>query len=72
MALFWPRLEDDTMLMVVAFLLLVAVPVHASVVGLGHWHTATPGTVDTALLERGAFWLLGAVLAIAVSQALQA
>lgn len=72
MSLLWVRLANDTMLLLVAFLLLVALPAHAFVVGFGHRHTAAPGTVDTALLKRGAIWLLSAVLAIGVSQALQA
>lgn len=72
MSLLWVRLANDTMLLLVAFLLLVALPAHAFVVGFGHRDTAAPGTVDTALLKRGAIWLLSAVLAIGVSQALQA
>ena len=72
MSLLWVRLANDTMLLLVAFLLLVALPAHAFVVGFGHRHTAALGTVDTALLKRGVVWLLAAVLAIGVSQALQA
>ncbi|TDK31010.1 hypothetical protein E2F49_11805 [Luteimonas terrae] len=71
MSLLWVRLANDTMLLLVAFLLLVALPAHAFVVGFGHRHAATPGAVDTALLKRGAVWLLSAVLAIGVTQALQ-
>lgn len=71
MSLLWVRLPTDTMLLLVAFLLLVALPAHAFVVGFGHQHVATPGAVDTALLKRGAVWLLSAMLAIGVTQALQ-
>jgi len=72
MSLLWVRLPTDTMLLLVAFLLLVALPAHAFVVGFGHQYMAAPGVVDTALLKRGVVWLLAAVLAIGVSQALQA
>lgn len=72
MSLLWVRLANDTMLLLVAFLLLVALPAHAFVVGFGHRHTTTADSVDSALLKRGVVWLLAAVLAIGVSQALQA
>ena len=71
MSVFWVRLADDTMLMVVAFLLAVALPAHAFVVGFGPDRRATAGTVDTALLKRGVVWLLSAALAIGASQALR-
>ena len=70
MSVFWLRLADDTTLMIVAFLLAVALPAHAFVVGFGPNRMATAGTVDTALLKRGVVWLLSAALAIAVTQAL--
>ncbi|WP_394002683.1 hypothetical protein ACF3M1_17040 [Luteimonas sp. WGS1318] len=70
MSAFWLRLADDTMLMIVAFLLAVALPAHAFVVGFGPNQMATAGTLDTALLKRGAIWLLSAGLAIGVTQAL--
>lgn len=71
MSAFWLRLANDTMLLVVAFLLVVALPAHAFVVGLGHSQTANAGTVDTALLKRVVAWLLSAALAIGVTQALR-
>ena len=70
MSLLWARLANDTMLLLVAFLLLVALPAHAFVVGFGHRHAATPGAVDAALLKRGLLWLLCAVVAVLVTQAL--
>lgn len=70
MSLFWVQLADDTMLMIVAFLLAVALPAHAFVVGFGSNRTATAGTMDTALLMRGTVWLLSAAAAIGVTQAL--
>lgn len=71
MSLFWVQLADDTMLMVVAFLLAVALPAHAFVVGFGPDRGATAGTVDAALFKRGVVWLLSAALAIGASQALR-
>lgn len=70
MSTLWVRLANDTMPLLVAFLLLVALPAHAFVVGFGHRQTATPGTVDTALLQRGVTWLIAAAVAIGVMQAL--
>ena len=71
MSVFWLRLADDTMLMVVAFLLAVALPAHAFVVGFGPNQTVGGGAVDKALLTRGVVWLLSAALAIGVMQALR-
>jgi len=71
MSLFWVQLADDTMLMIVAFLLAVALPAHAFVVGFAPNRMATAGSVDTALLTRGAVWLLSAAVAIGVTQALR-
>lgn len=70
MSLFWSRLADDTMLLIVAFLLCVALPAHAFVVGFGQAHASNTGKVETALLKRGGIWLVSAILAIGVTQAL--
>ncbi|MFL6586663.1 MAG: hypothetical protein ACJ8GV_07215 [Luteimonas sp.] len=71
MSVFWLRLADDTMLMVVAFLLAVALPAHAFVVGFGPNQAVGGGAVDKAFLTRGLVWLLSAALAIGVTQALR-
>jgi len=67
----WLRLANDTMLLVVAFLLIVALPAHAFVVGFGHNQMANARTVDTALLKRAGAWLFSAALAIGATQALR-
>lgn len=71
MPIFWMRLVDDTMLLLVAFLLVVALPAHALVVGFGPQQSANARTVDTALLKRAVVWLLAAALAMGVTQALR-
>jgi len=71
MPIFWVRLADDTMLLLVAFLLVVALPAHALVVGFGPQQSANARTVDTALLKRAVVWLLAAALAMGVTQALR-
>lgn len=71
MPLLWSRLASDSTALVVAFLLVVALPAHAFVAGFGWQHTASK-TLDTALLKRVGAWLLSAVVATAISQALNA
>jgi len=66
----WRWLAADSMLLVVAFLVVVALPAHAFVVGLGRGQTSSGGTVDTALLKRVTAWLVAAVAATIVSRAL--
>lgn len=68
----WLRFADDTMLLVVAFLLVVALPAHAFVVGFERNLATSPRTVDTAMLKRVGAWLLSATLAIGVAHALRA
>jgi hypothetical protein len=58
------------MFLVVAFLVVVALPAHAFVVGFGRNHAANAKTIDTALLKRVGAWLVSAVAAIAIAQAL--
>lgn len=66
----WPHLGDDTLNWIVAFLLVVALPAHAFVVGFGQSPTTAAGTADTALLKRVAIWLVSAIVPVAVMQAL--
>ena len=72
MPLLWQRLANDSMSLVIAFLVVVALPAHAFVVGFGRNQTADPRTVDTALLKRVGAWLLSAAATAAVTQALHA
>lgn len=69
--LLWPLLGEpagsDTINLLVATVLLVALPVHAFVVGFGA-RPGGPGGVDRALLVRTAVWLAaaaGAALVVA-------
>ncbi|WP_372017234.1 hypothetical protein [Pseudoxanthomonas sp. 10H] len=67
----WPRLGDDTLDWILAFLLVVALPAHALVVGFGPPRDpACRAGLDAALLKRVAAWLLAALATIAVRQAL--
>jgi hypothetical protein len=70
MPLLWSRLAADSTALVVAFLLIVALPAHALVAGFGWQHRAGT-TLDSALLKRVGAWLLSAVIATAIAQALQ-
>ncbi len=65
LSVFWQA--DDTLLLIVAFLLAVALPAHAFVVGFGPTASARAG-VDAALLTRVVVWLVAAGLAIGVVQ----
>lgn len=70
-ALAWPHLwsryggagSAGSVELVVATLLVIALPAHAFVVGFGRSTTAAPGTVDMALLKRVGTWL-GAAIAV--------
>lgn len=72
MPLLWLHLANDSISLVVAFLLVVVLPAHAFAVGFGRNQAADPRTVDTALLKRGGVWLLSAIIAAAVTQFLPA
>lgn len=66
MPLLWPRLGDDTLDWILAFLLVIALPAHALVVGFhAPRESAARGAPDTALLKRVAAWLLAALAAAA-------
>jgi hypothetical protein len=59
--------------LVVATLLVIALPAHAFVVGFGRGFSSGDGrTLDTALLKRIGAWLAAAVLTAAVIGVLQA
>lgn len=79
-ALVWPMLwakfggssASGSMELVVSTLLVIALPAHAFVVGIGQGQSAGPRTLDTALLKRIAAWLLAAVATVAASAAYRA
>lgn len=71
MPLLWSRLASDSTYLIIAFLLVVALPAHAFVAGFGWQHRAGT-TLDTALLKRVGAWLAAALVAAFVSQAIQA
>lgn len=70
MPLLWPHLGEDSLTWIAAFLLVIALPAHACVVGFGRQRAADAGTMDRALLTRVGAWLLAAVLAAALVQVL--
>lgn len=72
MPMLWNRLAGDSMMLVLAFLLVVALPAHALVVGFGRNQTADARTLDTALLKRVGAWLLTAVASTVIAQAVRA
>jgi hypothetical protein len=71
MPLLWARLASDSAYLIIAFLLVVALPAHALVAGFG-WQQRAGAALDTALLKRIGAWLLSAVLAAGVSQLVNA
>ena len=79
-ALAWPWLwarfggpgESGSFELVVATLLLIALPAHALVVGFGRSASSQGRTVDTALLKRIGAWLAAAVITAAVTAAMPA
>lgn len=67
MPLIWPRLGDETLNWVFAFLLVIALPMHVLVVGFNQSRDpAGKGGVDAALIKRVAVWLATAVAAVAL------
>jgi hypothetical protein len=56
--------------LIVATLLVVALPAHAFVVGFGRSQVADRGSLDTALLKRIGAWLGTAILAAVMGAAL--
>ena len=71
MPVLWSRLATESTSLVVAFLLVVAVPAHAFVVNFGQNQTTNASMVDTALLKRVGAWLLSAVVAVGIVQAVR-
>lgn len=72
MPVLWSRLATEGTSLVIAFLLVVALPAHAFVLGFGRNHAADARAVDTALLKRVGAWLLSAGVAAVIVQALRA
>ena len=72
MPILWARFSNDSTSLVVAFLLVVALPAHAFVVGFSRAQAASTRTVDTALLKRVGAWLLAAAVAMTIAQAVRA
>ena len=68
----WGRLANDSVWLTLAFLLVVAAPAHALVVGFGREQAAGPAAVDTALLKRIGAWLGATGVAVAVTWVLRA
>lgn len=52
--------------LVIATLLVIALPAHALVVGFARPQASAPGAVDTALLKRVGAWLAAAIVATGV------
>lgn len=72
MPILWGRYGDDSLYLVLAFLVVVAVPAHAFVLGFARSPAANPGTIDTALLKRVGAWLAAAVIAMVMAQVVRA
>lgn len=66
MPILWPKLIDEGASLVIAFLIFVAFPAHAFVVGFGRNMAAKQGTVDIELLKRVGAWLGAALLAMVI------
>lgn len=75
-AIAWPHLwsrfggagSAGSVELVIATLLVIALPAHAFVVGFGRSATAAPGAIDIALLKRVGTWL-GAAIAVTLVRA---
>jgi hypothetical protein len=72
MPVLWARLGNDSLWLMLAFLLVVALPAHAFVVGFGRSAAAGPATLDTALLKRTGAWLGASALVLAIMWILRA
>ena len=58
--------------MVVAFLLAVALPAHAFVIGFGRSQIPNARTLDTALLKRIGAWLAAAAATVVIAEVFRA
>ena len=72
MPILWSRFGSESMSLVLAFLIVVALPAHAFVVGFSRSQPVDSRNLDSALLKRVGAWLASAVAAIAVAQVLGA
>lgn len=70
MPLIWPKLGDETLNWVFAFLLVIALPMHVLVVGFNPPREAGQGGSNSALIKRVAVWLAAAVAAVALTRIL--
>ena len=70
----WTRFAGNSMVMLVAFLLLIALPAHAFVVGFNSSRQRPDGakSVDIPQLKRVGAWLLAAIVVSVVMQAVRA
>ena len=58
----------DSIGLVVAFLLVVALPAHAFVLGVGRSQVANPRALDTALLKRVGAWLVAVAATVTLAE----
>lgn len=58
--------------LIVAFLLAVALPAHAFVMGFGRSQVPNPRTLDTALLKRIGAWLAAAAATVVIGDVFRA
>jgi hypothetical protein len=72
MPIVWARFGSESTSLVVAFLLVVALPAHAFVVGFSRPQAPRPGTLDTALLKRAGAWLGAAGMATLIAHTVRA
>ena len=67
MPLIWPKLGDETMYWVFAFLLVIALPMHVLVVGINPTRNGEGrGGIDAAVLKRVVIWLVAGIAAVAL------
>lgn len=67
MTVVWPRLGQDSLTWVLAFVLVIALPLHVFVVGFGRAREAGSGA-DPALIRRVAVWLLAGLATLGIGQ----
>ena len=72
MPILWSRFGTESLSLVLAFLLVVALPAHAFVVGFSRNEAANAKTLDTALLKRVGAWLVVAGITTVIAQAVRA
>lgn len=65
MTVVWPRLGDDSVVWMLAFVLVIALPVHVFVVGFGRGRLSS---ADPALLARVAVWLVAALATLGIGR----